>query len=157
MPRLISKEKYNQGRRQRGASGARPRPPVWNRCPPILCLAHLLLYTYNTVFLKCSPPSGFWSPLLLHPTTPAIGQSVRSTTSATLIICSLWPNRLVRWHHQQLPSSRIDQFKVWDLSEAVRTQPDRSASTEKHVVLVFETFSLNTLYFEMQQSAKLSP
>jgi len=50
-----------------GGSGA--RPPIWNWCPPISRLAHRLLHTSNTVFLKCghpfrflAPPSGFWPP-----------------------------------------------------------------------------------------------
>ena len=40
---------FKQGRRQRGASGARG-PPIWNLCPSISRLASWLLHTSNTVF-----------------------------------------------------------------------------------------------------------
>ena len=52
-----------QGRRQRGASGA--RTPHLKSVPPISRLAHRLLHTSNTVFLKCGPSFWFLAPLLL--------------------------------------------------------------------------------------------
>jgi len=47
------------------ASGS--RLPHLKSVPPISRLAPRLQHTSNTVFLKCGPPFGFWSPLLLNP------------------------------------------------------------------------------------------
>jgi len=61
----------HQGRRQRGASGARPHH--LKSVPPHFTFVPWLLHTSNTVFLKSGHPSGFYpsiwflAPLLLNP------------------------------------------------------------------------------------------